>query len=141
MTDIWRSFVAEHACGNWAAAWSSTVPRLSRAHPHNLLSDFRDEVPGYLNNGRLVQTLAGLTLRPGPGAVLDNLLCCYEALIAEGFLPTEERPLVRAWAADLEAVAGNLPRAGAAPTTRHGATRGADQSSTLKGLVTAPSGA
>ena len=110
MTDIWRSFVAQRCLWEFGGGLVFHGPEVvQERNPHNLLGDFRDEVSGYLNNGRLMQTLADLTLRPGPGAVLDNLVCCYETLIAGGFLPAEERPLVHAWAADVEAVSENLP--------------------------------
>ena len=49
MTDIWRSFVAQRIA--WENGWSvlfreATVRQ--RRNPHDLMRDFRDEVPGYV---------------------------------------------------------------------------------------------
>jgi hypothetical protein len=68
---------------------------------HNLLKDFEDEVPGYLNNQRLVSTLEGLALRSGESEVSGNLLRCYEALIRIGIIPEKEMTLLEAWVADI----------------------------------------
>src|SRR5262249_19555895 len=68
---------------------------------HNLLRDFKDEVPGYLNNAVLVRRLDELPLASGAGAVRDNLVRCYEELTTAGLFPREELTLVRAWVDDL----------------------------------------
>src|SRR5262249_43100336 len=88
LTDIWRGFVAQRwlwEMGHGLVFHGPEVPQERK--PHTLLADFRDEVAGYLHNARLVRCLEGLALRPGPGSALDNLVRCYEALIAGGFLP------------------------------------------------------
>jgi hypothetical protein len=107
MTDIWRGFVAQRClwelgCGLVFHAAEVVQHR----NVHNLLRDFQDEVPGYLNNARIAERLGGLRLTPGPGAVADNLVRCYEDLVAGGILPHEELVLVRAWVEDLAALAG-----------------------------------
>jgi hypothetical protein len=112
MTDIWRGFVAQRClwelgCGLVFHAAEVVQHR----NVHNLLRDFQDEVPGYLNNARIAERLSGLRLTPGPGAVADNLLRCYEDLVAGGILPREELALVRAWVEDLHAVAGPVREA------------------------------
>jgi hypothetical protein len=71
-------------------------------NPHRLIKDFEDEVPGYLQNERIVGLLANARLQPGPSAVGENLLRCYEALVAGGIFPADEMPLVRAWLADTQ---------------------------------------
>ena len=65
------------------------------------MKDFEDEVPGYLKNEQIARTLEGLPLRPGAGAVMDNLVRCYEALVQTGVLRPEEMPMVRAWIDDI----------------------------------------
>lgn len=107
MTDIWRSFVAQRIA--WACGWrllfrSPTV--YQERNPHDLMRDFADEVPGYLNNRRIGATLDALSLAPGAAAIPDNLTRCYDALIELGVLPADERRLLDAWLADLAA----LPR-------------------------------
>ena len=71
-------------------------------NPHDYRRDFADEVPGYLQNARIAEILAGLALAPGEAAVGDNLRACYTALVAERIFPPEELALVAAWQADLE---------------------------------------
>lgn len=100
MTDIWRSFVAQRCLwelGEGVVFHGSTV--WQERNEHNLLRDFADEVPGYLNNDRIRVALEAARLVAGdtPG----NLVLCYEALVAGGFVPGEELALVRAWISEL----------------------------------------
>lgn len=115
MTDIWRSFVAQRCLWELGHGVVFHAPEaVQERNPHNLLRDFRDEVPGYLNNARIAARLDALRLAPGPGAVCDNLVRCYEDLTAAGVFPDDELPLVRAWVEDVERLGQgsvDLPRA------------------------------
>ena len=103
MTDIWRSFVAQRWLWELGHGMVFHAPEVvQHRNPHDLSRDFELEVPGYLNNRRITDALAALELRPGPGAVGDNLIRCYETLAAGGFLPAAELNGVKAWLADLE---------------------------------------
>ena len=64
---------------------------------HDLMRDFRDEIPGYDKNREICEILAGLKLKKGESAVSENLLRCYEALVAKDIFPTKELDLVQAW--------------------------------------------
>jgi hypothetical protein len=75
---------------------------IQERNDHNLMLDFEQEVPGYLNNESIIQTLSDLALENGSNAISSNLIRCYEAMVAKGFIPGEELPLVKAWVADLE---------------------------------------
>lgn len=106
MTDIWRGFVAQRLA--WEAGWrlsfhSSTV--FQERNEHDLMRDFADEVPGYLNNERIRKTLEDLPLASGVGALSDNLSKAYDALIQLGVIGAEERPLLKAWLTDISALA------------------------------------
>ncbi len=101
MTDIWRGFVAQRilwSCG-WHLSFHQATVRQER-NAHDLLVDFNDEIPGYLNNTRIVKALAGLPLADGPAAIGGNLLLCYRKLAELGVLGEQEIPLVEAWLAD-----------------------------------------
>lgn len=103
MTDIWRSFIAQRCLwelGHGLVFHPAEV--IQQRNEHNLLRDFEQEVPGYLQNHKIVQTLTALSLTSGPGNVADNLMRCYEALVAKSFIPDDELPLVKAWLADLD---------------------------------------
>jgi STELLO glycosyltransferase-like protein len=107
MTDIWRSFVAQRCLWELEAGLVFHAPEVIQdRNRHDLLKDFEHEIPGYLNNQRITQTLADLTLGSGSGAVGDNLIRCYEALVAGGFLPPDEIPLLQAWLTDIDTSLG-----------------------------------
>ncbi len=102
MTDIWRSFVAEaclYAMGKAIAFREATV--FQERNQHSLIKDFRDEVPGYLNNVRIVEILSGLSLAPDPKETGKNVLLCYEALVRADIVPAKELPLLQLWLAEL----------------------------------------
>jgi hypothetical protein len=75
------------------------------------MKDFADEVPGYLKNEAIRQRLEGLELRAGEGNVSDNLVQCYEALVADGVVGAKEVGLVRAWVSDLSMEAARAGQA------------------------------
>jgi hypothetical protein len=102
MTDIWRSFIAQRCLWELGSGVVFHAPEVyQERNQHSLLRDFEAEVPGYLCNANIVNTLGGLSLRPGVKNVSDNLIRCYEALIAVGVVPQDELPLVIAWCDDL----------------------------------------
>ena len=101
MTDIWRSLVAQRCLwelGHGVVFHSAEVDQCR--NEHDLMHDFRDEIPGYLNNAQIAETLESLPLKSGPSQVGDNLVACYEALTAAGYFPVEELRLVSAWLVD-----------------------------------------
>ena len=109
MTDIWRSFVAQRCL--WAVDGVVTFHAaevIQRRNLHNLLQDFEDEVPGYLANERVCRALEDLKLERGSEATRENMIRCYEVLVARGVFPKKELPLVRAWLKDLGAIARGL---------------------------------
>lgn len=103
MTDIWRSFVAQRIA--WANNWhilfhEANVYQLR--NDHSLIRDFADEVPGYLHNRKIAETLDALQLALGVDSIPDNLRLCYEALISKTFVGSGELPLLEAWLEDLQ---------------------------------------
>jgi hypothetical protein len=105
MTDIWRSFVAQRCL--WeigrGVVFHSPSEVMQKRNEHDLMKDFEDEVPGYLANEKIAAVLEGLSLRPGIGAITDNLMACYETLVGR-FLPVDELHTVRAWVRDVERI-------------------------------------
>ena len=103
MTDIWRSFIAQRIA--WKCGWSvlfhnSTV--WQERNEHNLLKDFEDEVPGYLNNSKICHLLEGLDLKNGSKNITENLMRCYLMMAANNFVSPNEIKLVEAWIKDIE---------------------------------------
>jgi hypothetical protein len=115
MTDIWRSFVAQRLA--WANGWGvlfheATVSQDRNAH--DLTRDFRDEVPGYLENRAICDALATLQLPAGVEHLADNMRRAYELLVARGWLDERELGLLDAWLNDLRALAPGVVRGRAA---------------------------
>jgi hypothetical protein len=103
MTDIWRSFVAQRIaweCG-WSIAFHSSTVRQDR-NEHDLMADFRDEIPGYLQNSNIASILTNTRLTPGVENISENLLLCYEALVNAEIVGTGEMALLSAWLHDVQ---------------------------------------
>lgn len=99
MTDIWRSFVAQRCLWQRGLGVVFVAPTVRQErNEHNLLRDFADEVPGYLNNDRIASILDRCELRGEPAA---DLVACYEVLVRENVIPAVELPLVRNWVAEV----------------------------------------
>jgi hypothetical protein len=105
MADIWRSFVAQRIAWefNWHILFHEATVEQER-NAHDLLQDFADEIPGYLNNRRIANELVNLRLKPSLQAIPDNLLICYEALVVLGVLGIEELDLLQTWLHDLRSI-------------------------------------
>jgi len=102
VTDIWRSFVAQRVA--WTNDWHILFhgPDVTQErNPHNLLGDFADEIPGYLQNRAICEALAQLELKNGAAHIADNLRTCYQVLVRGGWLPDAELELLEAWLEDL----------------------------------------
>jgi len=98
MTDIWRSFIAQRIA--WTCGWNvsfhnSTV--WQQRNENNLNMDFQDEVSGYLNDYKIVNTLSDLVLEEGVENISGNLSKCYQSLVDIGMVGKEEIDLVRLW--------------------------------------------
>jgi len=105
MTDIWRSFIAQRIAwvNNWSVLYHEPTVWQDR-NDHNLLKDFEDEIPGYLNNNKIASALMDLDLRVGEEYLCDNLIACYDVMIKNNWVGGEEAALVRAWAEDISAL-------------------------------------
>jgi len=102
MTDIWRSFIAQRIL--WENKWnvlfeSPTV--CQKRNKHNLLNDFEDEIPGYLNNDKIVKILSKLKLKSGTKYIGENLVKCYEGLVRQKMIDSREIKILNAWLFDL----------------------------------------
>ena len=116
MTDIWRSFAAQRIA--WANDWAILFhePSVSQErNAHDLMKDFAEEMPGYLNNRRIGEALEKLVIPGGAGRIPDNLRLCYEEFVRMGLVEAKELTLLEAWLADLNDLqalpkCGNVPR-------------------------------
>lgn len=110
MTDIWRSFVAQRVI--WECDWEilfhgATV--WQERNQHNLLKDFEQEVPGYINNSRIRMLLDKLELKAGIDQITNNMLMCYEELVRNKIISDhKELDLLSAWLEDIQLIKANV---------------------------------
>ena len=104
MTDIWRSFVVQRICReNDMDILFHNATVWQERNEHNLLTDFKDELPGYNNNNEIVKRLTGLTLKKGTEFIPDNLIACYKEFINMNLMDNKELDLINAWIKDVNA--------------------------------------
>jgi len=105
MTDIWRSFIAQRIAylNGWGVLFHEATVFQER-NAHSLLRDFEEEVPGYLNNGRIREALDELDLQAGVEQIPAALQDCYARLVALELVGAAELPLLDAWLEDLAAL-------------------------------------
>jgi hypothetical protein len=104
VTDIWRSFIAQRCLWELGYGVAFHGPEsFQQRNAHNLLRDFEQEIPAYLNDNRIISTLERTQLSSGADTVGHNLHRCYEALASTGIIPSQEMPLVEAWLVDFDA--------------------------------------
>ncbi|MHC5060994.1 MAG: STELLO glycosyltransferase family protein [Planctomycetota bacterium] len=109
MTDIWRSFIAQRIAwvNGWGVLFGEPTMRQER-NEHDLMRDFADEVPGYLNNSRLCEAIEPLSLSAGVEVISDNLRLCYEKLVEMALVGSKELDLVEAWNEDLSKIRDSI---------------------------------
>ncbi len=102
MTDIWRSFVAQRILfeNNWHLLFHAPTV-IQERNEHDLMRDFADEVPGYLNNGKIREALEGLSLKEGIAHIPENMRQCYDQLVAIHLIGDQEPELLNAWLEDI----------------------------------------
>jgi hypothetical protein len=109
MCDIWKSFVAQRCLWELDLGIVFHAPEVYQdRNVHDLMRDFRDEIPGYDKNREICEILALTRLqsasgKSSPTITAENLVRCYEALIAKGIFPENEMKLVIAWSNDFNA--------------------------------------
>jgi hypothetical protein len=102
MCDIWRSFVAQRCIWELNAGVAFHPPEVvQERNPHDLMKDFKEELPGYEKNRGFVGVLEHLDLRKGEKEVGRNLRVCYRALVNAGFFPSKELDMVDSWLGSL----------------------------------------
>jgi hypothetical protein len=105
MTDIWRSFVAQRIA--WENNWSVLFHKPTiwqKRNEHNLIKDFAEEIPGYLQNEKICKEFEGLSIKSGIDNLGLNLISCYEKLIELAMIDEKELDLIDTWLYDLKKV-------------------------------------
>lgn len=95
VTDIYRGYIAQRLIweiGEQALFLSPSV--FQKRNPHNYLHDFDEEIPMYKGIEQFIDALENLSLK---GSIEEKMVQLYESLIAEGFIPKKELPILREW--------------------------------------------
>jgi hypothetical protein len=98
-TDILRGYVAQRLmwdAGMMLGFGPATV--IQDRNAHDLMRDFNDEVPMYLQVERVVDILEAL---PTGGSAVDRLVRAYASLREAGIVTPSELQALEAWAGDL----------------------------------------
>ncbi|MCJ7802662.1 MAG: STELLO glycosyltransferase family protein [Candidatus Marinimicrobia bacterium] len=101
MTDIWRSFIAQRIA--WTCGWPTLFHQstmLQQRNDHNLMHDFRDEIPGFNYNAQIYESLKKLKLTEGIENIPENMTICYKKLIELKLVSNEELILLDNWIDD-----------------------------------------
>ncbi len=101
MTYIWRSFVTQRVLQAMDLGILYQGPTVwQERNDHDLQRDFIDELPGYENNERMREELAALPLKIGD-SLQSMMESCYQTLIRNGWVGSDEESLLRAWFDDI----------------------------------------
>ena len=97
-TDIWRGLIAERILknDNKNILYSSPIV-FQKRNKHDLMVDFKDEVPVYLKNNQIVEILKNIKLKKGKNHYLKNLKICYLELVKHKIFPKDELKILKAW--------------------------------------------
>lgn len=102
-TDIWRGLIAQRILQNDKKdiLFFGTTMKQFRNN-HNLLNDFKEEIPMYLENKNIFNLLEKLKLKKGTKNYDINLLKCYNHLIKNKIFSSRELIFLKAWIADIK---------------------------------------
>lgn len=99
MTDIFGSFIAQRCL--WeiqdGVTFHSPSEVFQERNKHDLLKDFEDEIPGYLNSDKIVRILEGLTLKQGEENICENMVTCYQSLADANIIAQLEIRCLKSW--------------------------------------------
>jgi hypothetical protein len=98
MTDIYRSFIAQRILWTIDAKLLFSSPSVYQIrNEHNIMSDFKQEIEGYLSVDKIVDVLLNTKLRDGLKNMSENLFICYDNLVSNGFFQSEEMSILETW--------------------------------------------
>tara|TARA_A100000164_G_C21930661_1_gene785378 strand:+ start:757 stop:1755 length:999 start_codon:yes stop_codon:yes gene_type:complete len=100
-TDIWRSLVTLKIMqvNNFDILFFGTNI-FQKRNLHNLMDDFSQEVPLYLDSKKIYKILNKLKLKKGIKNFSWNLIYCYKTLIKNNFFDKNELVYLKAWLND-----------------------------------------
>ena len=108
-TDIWRLYITTYIMNKTNMRILFTSPTaFQKRNPHNLLNDFKHEVPVYKDVEKLIDILKKVKIRKSKKYMLINLLNCYKKLVEYRFIHKNELNLVKSWCKDISILSPQL---------------------------------
>ena len=105
MTDIWRSYIAQRLMRKVGFRLIYTKPKVKQIrNEHNLMSDFEQEIEGFLGVKEFIRTIDTFKPKNGMENLNRNLLDIYKTLVKGGFFDPKEMQYLKAWLKDTERV-------------------------------------
>ena len=105
MTDIWRSYIAQRLMRKVGFRLIYTKPKVKQIrNEHNLMSDFAQEIEGFLGVKEFIRTIDIFEPKNGMENLNKNLLDIYQILVKKGFFNPMEMQYLKAWIKDTERV-------------------------------------
>ena len=102
-TDIWRSLIAKRIMDENNMYLSFHAANVfQKRNAHDIYEDLDLEAENIMCSGTITNKLKLLKLKPGTDQIALNLLICYEMMVTNRFLESQELNLVKAWLKDLE---------------------------------------
>jgi hypothetical protein len=107
-TDIWRSLIAQIILNfdNELVLFQSPIVFQNR-NKHDLMNDFKSEVPVYLESQNIINLLKNINLKKGPENYLHNLLTCYKILVKNNIFNPQEIIFLKLWINDFKRIKSN----------------------------------
>ena len=104
-TDIWRSLIALAILrnDNKKILFFGTSMHQERNY-HNLINDFEEEVPMYLNNKNIYNLLSKIRFKKGIRNYMKNLQLAYKFLIKNNFISKLEIKYLDLWIKDYKSI-------------------------------------
>ena len=100
-TDIWRGLIALKIIRfNKLKVLFFGTTMLQIRNSHDLMQDFKDEIPMYIYNKKIFKILNKLKLKRGKKFFIYNLKKCYEELIKYKIFAPQEMRFLNAWISD-----------------------------------------
>lgn len=104
-TDIWRSLIAINILKkNGKKILFHGTTMYQERNLHNLNNDFEQEIPMYLLNKKIYETLKIINFKTGRHNYTYNLILSYETLIKKGFIEKKEIKFLKAWISDCKSL-------------------------------------
>ena len=103
--DIWRGLIALRVlhANNMPLTYSSAT-NLQQRNYHNIFNDFKDEIPFYLKNKKIINYIYSIKLPKGEKNIIPAMKMIYAKLVKEKVFPKNELVFLNCWINDVKKI-------------------------------------